>query len=510
MNFNRPTNGLTSKVLFLSLIILLIAAGCSGTSDDDKAQRPTRLVVYSTVDAVHDPLLALTSEQQFLMSLENRTLFSLSTSGDITANLAQSHSVSDDGKKITVQLAENTFTDGTDITSSDVKATLARVASAGGELADLVENVKGSGEAKSGADFFGITTPDEREVEFELVNPDPFFVYHLAHPATSIVPSRLIDSQGTLSFGAHSGEYTAEVISNDIDTSTTYVPRSKDMPTIEVVRKSTSSISEASKEENVDIILGSSGSDDDFEEVSVQQLAVASWNLYVADANSALGNVRFRQAILIALDQEESIAAYGTRAVIPTRFTSDTFDSVACESQCETNKKKAQQLVKSAFPDANVPTITIDIENNSIQKELAQSAKKKLSAVGIPTTIRENDATGLSDAIARGEVQLFRFGWLSDIAVGADSLVKNYKADSTENVSGVTDASLEKNITSYLDATTFNERKEASIDLQERLKDLWITRPIAQFHKIVTVNKRISGVTFDFYGRARIENIRES
>jgi ABC-type transport system substrate-binding protein len=155
MNFNRPTNGLTSKVLFLSLIILLIAAGCSGTSDDDKAQRPTRLVVYSTVDAVHDPLLALTSEQQFLMSLENRTLFSLSTSGDITANLAQSHSVSDDGKKITVQLAENTFTDGTDITSSDVKATLARVASAGGELADLVENVKGSGEAKSGADFLG-------------------------------------------------------------------------------------------------------------------------------------------------------------------------------------------------------------------------------------------------------------------------------------------------------------------------------------------------------------------
>lgn len=510
MRIHRFYASLGLLLLVACLIGVMSLSSCSGMKEQESQERPKNLVVYSTVDAVHDPLLALTSEQQFLMSLESRSLFSLSKSGEVRSNLAHSYTVSDDGTKTIIQLSENTFTDGSKVTSSDVKATLSRIATAGGEFSDLVKSIKGVGEAKSGGDFFGVTTPDELTVSIELIAPDPFFVYHLAHPATSIIPARSIDEQGSLTFDAHSGEYTADELINDIDSVTTYVPRNRQYPTIQVIRKTLTALNETPRPQDVDIVLGATQSSDNFEQMSVHQLAVASWNLYVADGNSPLANVRFRQAILMALDQEESIAAYSTRALIPTRFTGNTFDSVVCSANCETNVKKAKVLLSQAFPDSEIPAITIDIENNDIQKELASSAQRRLAEVGIPATIEEHDSVELSNVIARGEVQLFRFGWVSDVAVGADPLVMNFKADSTEKVSGITDETLEKNITSYVVSTTAEDKKEASRVLQERLKDLWLMRPIAQFRKIVTVNRDLSGVTFDCYSRADIGSIRES
>lgn len=450
------------------------------------------------------PLIATNS---FLLRWNTELFFYLTDKGEIAAGLGRSYSISRDGLTTNVTLAKNTFSDGTAITSSDIKASLARVAKVGGAYADVLSNVKGVGEAKGGADFFGITTPSKNSISFELITPDPFFVYHLAHPALGIVPSASIDTQGALIQGVNSGQYEADAITNIENGVTKYVPRKKTMPVINVVHKTLDDLHVVPNPVKVDMILGSTQSTDRFVTNSFPELAVASWNLYVNDASSPLADVRFRQAILLAIDEEESIAAYASRATTPKKMTSNTFDSIACASNCKTNKTKAAELVRAAFPNAAVPTISIDIENNDIQRSLATSAAKKLSEIGVPTTVKEHDSNDLGNAIARGEVQLFRFGWVSDVAVGGDPLVRSFKADSTENVSGVTDATLEEDITNYTTAKVFTTKKEASRTLQERLKDLWLTRPIAQFQKIVTVNKDLEGVNFDYYGRASIDTI---
>jgi ABC-type transport system substrate-binding protein len=499
------------KVALISgaICAAMIMTSCVGLGSVDE-KVPHEIVVWSVSDATHDPIAATHNDEHFLTSLENDTLFGLQENGTLSKHLADRYKVSASGATVSVFLKDKTFSDGAKITAKDVKATLTRLARVGGDISEIINNIKGYGEAKSGQDFFGITTPSTSHIDFALINPDPFFVYHLAHPATAILPANTIDAAGALTFGAHSGPYTAKTINNENNGTTRYVPRDDSWPVVTVVRKSADDIKKA-KNDSVDIVLGEVKNNSGFSSAPIHQLAVASWNLYVKDANSPLANIKLRHAILAALDDKASIKAYSQRATKPTSFVGDTFDSISCGTSCTSDLTTAKKLVKSIYPDATtIPAITIDIEDNDIQKALADSATSRLKTLGIKTTVRTHDPTELSNVIARGEAQLFRFGWVSDVAVGADPLVKSFKADSTENVSGLTDAGLEKKITTYLEATTFSSKVDASKDLQERVKDLWITRPIALFRDMFMINTSLKHVTFDYYGRSDISKLRTS
>ncbi len=499
------------RALMLVLIVTCgcMIAACSIVKEKSSVVRPSVITVWTAADITHDPLAALTSEQHFLTALENRTLFGLTTNGSIQVELAKKFHVSSDGLNTRVTLNKDTFSDGKTITSSDVKATLSRLMLVGGDYTSLLSNVKGSGEAKSGLDFFGIKILDKQTLSFELITPDPFFVFRLTHPATAILPAKSIGEQGALKFKAHSGLYTAGKLNSSTKT-TTYKPRIKELPNVRVVQKTEADFAKKPQADEVDLILSSVSNSTSFKPIQVPQLAIASWNLYVKGVDSPLANVKFRQAILSAIDTQESIAAYTTRASIPKEFTGRTFDSVNCGSSCVTNKVKALSLIKELYPAGAVPGIAIDIEDNEIQHALAKSAVAKLAAVGIPATVKAHDATEFPNVIARGEVELFRFGWISEVAVGSDPLVKSFKADSTENVSGISDATLEKNIATYESSVSFAGKLKASQALQERIKELWLTRPVAHFHKTITVNKTLHDVTFDYYGRVSIDDIRVS
>lgn len=487
-----------------------VVSACSVIGEQADAKTPKELTVWSTVDYSSDPITGTTSEQFFLSSLENRTLFGLKKNGKIKNDIASNYSVSDDALTINVTLGNATFSDGARIVSSDVKASLARMVRKSGEYSKILKNVKGFGEAKNGGDFFGIETKINQEVKFELISPDPSFVYHLTHPVTAVLPAASIGTEGNLTSNVHSGRYSTKLISNELNSTTVFEPREKDLPTINVVRKSEAEIVSKPMLDTVDIVLAATSRSIDFMQVSVPQLAIASWNIYVKDGDSPFADLRFRKAILMAMDEKESIAAYSTKAFTPKKFTGDTFDSVDCSTNCKTNEKKAAELVKEVYKDGDVPEIKIDIENNEIQQALATSAVAKLKAIGVKATVSSHSSKDLSNEIARGDVQLFRFGWISEVPVGADQLIDNYKADSTENVSGLADATLEDKIAKFEKATTETEQLDASHDMQERLKDLWLTRPVAHFHKIVTVDKRIKNLEFDFYGRAAIGDIRLS
>lgn len=502
-----------NKRLFLGFLIALLTAtlsSCSILNSGASGKPPESINVWTSFEYSRDPLAAKNSEQFFLSSLENRTLFNLSESGKLIDGLAKGHETSEDGLVVTVTISKNTFSDNSKITSSDIKATLSRVMKLGGEYSNLLKNVQGNGEAKSGADFFGIKTPDTATIEFNLVKPDPFFVYVLAHPSLGIIPSTAIGINGELQSSVHSGLYSTDSIVNTIDGTTVFKPRDKGLPVINVTKKTTDDLAKRPPSDGVDVVLGEATKSSSFTQVSVPQLALASWNIYVNDQTSPFSDIRFRKAVLIAMDEKESIDPYSTKAISPKGFTGDTFDSVDCEKVCATDKQEAKDLLKEIYPNGSYPEITIDIEDNVIQQALAKSAVSKLNDIGIKATVSAHTPEDLSNEIARGQVQLFRFGWVSSIAVGANPLVQNFKADSTENVTGIADADLEDAIAKFETAASFKSRLKESVRIQERIKELWLMRPVAHFHKIVTVSKDLKSYEFDFYGRVDFAKIRLS
>jgi len=507
LRFTKPFGWLLFPTVFI-LACALVVSGCSAFESEAKENAPEIIVVWSAFDYSHDPLQAKDSEQFFLNSLEKRTLFKLDDKGELKNDLAKSIEISKDGKKITVLLEKQTFSDGATIAAVDVKATLSRIMLVGGEYQKLLETVKGSSEAKSGSDFFGISAPNKSTVEIELITPDPFFAYRLAHPATAILPASSIGLKGEITSNVHSGQYSAEAISNELNATTVFKPRSENYPIINVVRKSPEDFNVAPKQVDVDLILGETKKSSSFTTLSVPQLAAASWNIYVKDGQSPFANIQFRQAVLSALDNEESLKAFASRAIEPDGFTADTFDSVDCIKSCKMDTKESKRLIEKVYPDGKVPDITIHIENNAVQQELAKSAIERLKEIGVNATTVALTPGDLSNEIARGNVQLFRFGWVSAIPIGAEPLVESFKADSSENVSGLTDTELEKEIGQYLNATTFDGKFKASQGIQNRLQDLWLTRPVAHFHKIMTVSNRLEGFKFDFYGRTNISDIK--
>lgn len=493
----------------LILICIVLAGGCSQLKQESKDNKPEILVIWSDFDYSHDPLQAKESNHFFLSSLENRTLFKTNSSGKIEGDLAKSYEISKDGKKISISLDENTFSNGTKVSALDVKATLSRIMLVGGDYVNLLTEIKGSSEAKSGSDFFGLSTPDSKTIVINLIEPNPFFIYRLTHPATAIIPASSIGLKGELTSNVHSGNYRAEIISNEINATTVFKPRTKDLPIINVVRKSNEDFMTRPRKEDVDIVLGETKKSINFNLVSIPQLAVASWNIYVKDPDSPFSNIKFRRAILSALDQEESIKAFANRAIKPTKFTADTFDSIDCSNSCKSNLNESKKIIKEIYPNGDTPEITIHIENNLVQQELAILAIERLADIGVKATSTALTPGDLSNEIARGNVQLFRFGWISKVPIGADPLVKSFKIDSTENVSGLVDMKLEGEINQYLADTTEKQKLKSSQDIQKRLQDLWLTRPVAHFQKIITISKEISGYNFDLYGRVNLSKLHK-
>lgn len=497
------------KIFITLLTFSIILSGCSvSSSNDEETERPKSVTVWTKDVIERDPVLTTNESQYFLNSLLYENLFVLDKDNKVKPNIAKSYSISDDGFSITIDLdSKKTFTDGKKITSTDVKRTLSRLAMLDSKSAASIKTIKGSGEAKSGADFFGIATPTASKIVFSFIAPNPFFIYSLSQPAFALIPSEALNEKNELISDVGSGKYTIGTEALTVADATVFVPRDRELPEIKVFTKTQEEINTLNSSSNVDMILGQAPRKKDFKIENIEVLANASWNIYVKDATSPLSDVRFRQAILLAIDSDTSFAAYGDRAIMPSNFSGATVDAVDCSSNCETNKSKAKTLLNEIFPTGVIPNVSIDIEDSEVQKSLSSTAQKDLTEVGIPSTITTHVPGDFANAIARGEIGLFRFGWVSNIPVSSESLVDNFKADSPDNLSGVVDATLEKDIATYEASKTISTKIQNSKAIQERIKDLFLSKPIAQFVSPVSISKKLKTPKLDCYGRLDLTKI---
>src|SRR5581483_8402001 len=107
------------------------------------------------------------------------------------AGLAERWEVSPDAKTYTFHLRDAKFSNGMPVTSADVKYSLQFAARPDSLYVDLYKVIS------------KIDTPDPKTVVIHLSAPSRAFIYYVAYIAASIVPEKVVKSEGVNAFNNH-------------------------------------------------------------------------------------------------------------------------------------------------------------------------------------------------------------------------------------------------------------------------------------------------------------------
>jgi len=177
---------LLAAVLAVGALTLTACSGPgpSGTDTDTGADIPQEIAVAGGwAISVLDPYGQYSRDQGLSFVANNiyDTLFVAESDGSYSPHLSTSWATDDDGKTWTFKLRDAKFSDGTDFTSADVKASVEAIESGGGPLAPLWKGVT-------------VDTPDEHTVV--LTPPTPGLAILGAIPELRIGPADQISEQG--------------------------------------------------------------------------------------------------------------------------------------------------------------------------------------------------------------------------------------------------------------------------------------------------------------------------
>lgn len=156
----------------------LTTVGCaSGSGGGSGADNTLTVGIYQALDGVFSPLYYQSSYDGDVINLVYESLLKYDKDSNLQPSLAKElPTVSEDGKTITFKLREGVkFSDGTPLTSSDVKYTFTVIAdeSYQGRMTTYSENIVGYDDYHSGkaTELKGIETPDDTTVIFHIEEP---------------------------------------------------------------------------------------------------------------------------------------------------------------------------------------------------------------------------------------------------------------------------------------------------------------------------------------------------
>ena len=169
MNKQRIVAGLASVAMASTLV------ACSGGSSSDA--KTLTVSVNQSLTGQFTPQYASSAYDQYVVNLCYESMLKYNADNELVPELAEDlPEVSEDGLTLTYKLEKgHKFSDGTEVTSKDVKFTFATLAdpSYAGPNGGGLENLVGYKEYNSGAakELTGIETPDDYTVVFHLVSP---------------------------------------------------------------------------------------------------------------------------------------------------------------------------------------------------------------------------------------------------------------------------------------------------------------------------------------------------
>lgn len=170
MNKQKWLAGLATVAMAASM------AGCS-SSGSSGGEKTLTVSVNQELNGQFSPMYATSAYDQYVVNLCYQPLLKYNADNELVPELATDMpEVSEDGLTYTFKIKKGVkFSDGTDLTSDDVKFTWTVMAdpSYTGPGAYMVENIEGFSEYQQGdaTELTGIETPDDYTVVFHVVEP---------------------------------------------------------------------------------------------------------------------------------------------------------------------------------------------------------------------------------------------------------------------------------------------------------------------------------------------------
>ena len=356
-------------------------------------------------------------------------------SGDYQDAVAESHSISDDGKVYSFQLRDHVkFHDGTEVTAEDVKYSIERCAGINGDGTPLVSAF---------SNVEKVEAPDDHTVEIMLKEADTEFLSYLT---VAIVPEHAKDLDknpvGTGPFKYVSRSPQENIV---IEKFADYWDEANqaylDQVTFKVVSDSNA------------IVTGlKGGSLDMFARVNSTQLSqlqddqdLAVYEggmnlvqaLYLNNASEPFNDVRVRQALCYAVNRQDilDLTADGKGTIIGSSMfpAFEKYYMPELADHYSQDLEKAKELLTEAgYPDGFEMTITVP-SNYQQHVDAAQVIVEQLKQVGITAKIQQVEwDSWLSDVYAERNYQSTVVG-VDASYLSARALLERFVSDASNN-----------------------------------------------------------------------------
>jgi len=377
-------------------------------------------IAHEQVVTTFDPILTIQNADIWVLDNMNAGLVRVTKDGTgLEPDLAQSWTVSDDGKTYTFKLRDGLkFSDGSPITPQDVKFSLER-------LRDQKDSVMGSMYKV----IKTIDTPDDKTVVVTLSDPSAPFLSTLAMFAASVVPQKVVTAKGAdfgnspVGAGAFKFkewkrgdrvvlERNPNYWQNDrvkldgvewlyIANDNTRVLKLQAGEVDAILFVPFNQIDTLAKDPNVDVHLDPSSRED---------------HMLLNHAHKPLDDLRVRQAVCMAVDRqaivETVLFGHGKPAnsFIPGGALFYNADNKVCQHDPEAAKKL---LADAGVKDASMKLLIA--AGDSINDQTSVLLKDQLSKVGIDVQIEKQEQGQEWNSTVAGDYDLSLNYWTNDI-----------------------------------------------------------------------------------------------
>lgn len=432
----------TKKLLLISALLAasVLLGACGSTTSDDADDKILRIALNE--DLVSMDVHKTTSDYLVPMNVFD-TLFTVVRKNDGTASIEKSlvddYDISVDGLTYKLKLRDDVvFSDGTPLTSDDVKFTFERILTLpDSKQTDYAIPIAGAQDLLDGKtdELKGITVEDKTHLSITLSKPFAGFLAELATPSTSILSRSIVTAAGD-DFGMvpektiGTGPYVITSWERGKGLTFKYNPRywgdEPSVKKVEVKILDAPAIDTAFQNGELDILdcfmIDSAAVESTYKKsyadriVSVDRLGM---NYFMLNEKiDPLSDVSVRRAIQMAIDRQsilDSIYSGDGKledGIFPLGCLGYSQDN---QGWLEYDPRQAKQLLEEAgYANGFDMELSLDTGSADVVKRTVEAIAQNLKDIGINATIKEYDHENWLKLRSSGDMSSFQALWLLD------------------------------------------------------------------------------------------------
>jgi ABC-type transport system substrate-binding protein len=215
-------------------------------------------------------------------------------------------------------------------------------------------------------------------------------------------------------------------------------------------------------------------------------------------------DVRFRQAIVHAIDRDALVRVVYDNQVRPTNgIVADGIPGHqpnACGDTCTYDPAKAKALLADEFGSKAIPAINIDFDDDPTQQAVAQAMQANLKAVGITANLRSYSYTDYLKFASSGQQELFRLAWIGAYPSPDAFLTPLFYTGQPDNVTGFASDDFDTLIRSAREQTDPAKSTAAYQSAEKVVMSQVPVIPIAQYETHTLVSSRVRNLSMSAFG----------